>query len=247
MFNQSLATFNPIEIFRIDAQILIEKLGKCHRGNALNEHFELSKKISQGTLYFYFSHHIFKRSKHKSENSEIVFTQSQYENFKLFLQQNYPDTSAFRYLIRLHGDNPKYCLILLENNQGITRYYTHDYGMYGDTVDCHHHLLEIFVRLLGEKVDHGYDPLGELVASGLNDSEGNSCFHTFLTRELYDPRILILIHQFAFDPNKIKDFDAFGEEFEEDFNNYRDEHLAPGPEYAAILAMANSDNSDNED
>mgnify|MGYP006317448429 FL=1 len=223
---ETTVSFNPIEIFLIDAQILTEKLGKCHSGNALNEHFELSKKVAQGTLYFYFSHHVFKKRKAQSENSQVLFTQSQYENFKIFLQQTYLDTSTFGYLFRLHNDYPKYCLILLENSQGITRNYIHDYGMYGDTVDCHHHLLEIFVRLLGEKVDHGYDPLGELVASGLNDSEGNSCFHTFLTRELYDPRILILIHQFAFDPNKIKDFDAFGEEFEEDFNKYRNEQLA---------------------
>jgi hypothetical protein len=198
--------------------------------------------VSQGTLYFYFSHHIFKRRKDKSEDSEIVFTQSQYENFKLFLQQNYPDTSAFRYLFCLHKDIPKYCLILIENSQRITKYFIHDYGMYGDKGTCHDHFLEILVRLLGEKVDHGYDPLGELVALGL-ESEQGSCFYDFLARELYDPRILVLIHRFAFDPSKIRYLSPSGKVMEEDFNKYRDERTFR----LSSCLPENNDNSDNND
>ncbi len=113
-FNQSQKTFNPIEIFRIDASILTEKLGKCcFDKNVLNEYFELPEKFTQGMLYFYFSHHIFDRNieatssestiiSHEYKKSPVVFPESKLNQFKVFLRQNYPDNSIFRYLYYHH-------------------------------------------------------------------------------------------------------------------------------------------------
>jgi hypothetical protein len=211
-FNQSQETFNPIEIFRIESDTLIKKLGKGPRGNILNEYFEVPKKFTQGMLYFYFSHHVFDHFEEKLD-TKIIFPRNQMKNFQLFLKQNYPDTSPFRFLYYLHQRYPEHCIIGIENGQGFHHFFKHDYGLYGDMLKNYYHFLELIVRLIGEKVDRGYDPLGELVASGLIN---NGQFYSFLTKELYDPRVLIIIHQFAFDPNKTRYLSASGEVIEEE-------------------------------
>lgn len=190
-----MSQFTPIDIFRIDAQILSEKMDQIKR------YVQLDEKFSRGMLYFYFSWEI-----------EEVSQKGCFRKFKEFLQQNYPDTFPFHFLYQLHRRaNRSYTLA--ENNQGVIFTYIHEYGLYGNEVDNHDSFFETTIRTFGEKVDHGYDPLGELVASGL---KSDGIFHTFLTKGLYDPRVLILIHRFAYDPDKEKLYNVYGKIVEED-------------------------------
>lgn len=194
-----MTQFTPIDIFRIDAQILSEKI------DSIKKYVQLDEKFSRGILYFYFSWEI-----------EMVKVSQKdcFHKFKEFLRQNYPDTFPFHFLYHLHRKaNRSYTLA--ENNRGVIYTYIHDYGLYGNEVSNRDSFFETTIRTFGEKVDHGYDPLGELVASGLN-SEG--IFHAFLTKELYDPRTLILIHRFAFDPDKEKFYNVYGKIVEEDLD-----------------------------
>ena len=97
-----------------------------------------------------------------------------------------------------------FCAIVIQNTSHSVKnsieLLMHDSGYQQDLFYKYIQLLEVFVRLLGEQVDHGYDPLCELVAMGLIIESVplglKGTWTDFLTKDLYDPRLLILISQF---------------------------------------------------
>jgi hypothetical protein len=199
--------FNPIDIFRIDAETLIEKLGKNAYKSKISSY--ISNKMLKGTLYFYFSNHYFPHDsdidvdEDKLIDKSFLFRRERKESFRNYLRENYPHTTPFNCLYN-HYRSGRFCAIVIQNTfagvNGPIELLMHDSGYQQDLFYKYIQLLEVFVRLLGEQVDHGYDPLCELVAMGLIIESVplglKGTWTDFLTKDLYDPRLLILISQF---------------------------------------------------
>lgn len=212
--------FHPIEIFRVPANIFVQKCQPCKDSPDLFYHLSTGKKFfEKGMLYFYFSHNMFwKKDWIWNGIEQKVFTLEQLPLFEEFIEQNYPEDRIFGTLKKsyfepknfpfsgvtgIEKDSRRYAKIMIVNSRGLISVCSHDYGIAEDIHDGYYYLLELIVRIIGEKVDRGYDPLCEIVAAGLSDVECVSKDAThknpwsfFLTQELYDPRLLLLIRSF---------------------------------------------------
>lgn len=212
--------FQPIEIFQVPANIFKQKCQPCKDSPDLFYHLGNGEKFfEKGMLYFYFSHNMFwKKDWIWNGIEQKVFTLEQLPLFGHFLQQNYPDDRIFGVLWEsyfepknfpfsglkgIEKDLQRCGKIMIVNSQGLISICSHDYGLEDDIINDYNYFIELIVRIIGEKVDRGYDPLCEIVAAGLSDNEcvSKDVIHKnpwsfFLTQELYDPRLLLLIRSF---------------------------------------------------
>ncbi len=213
--------FNPIEIFRIEAKTLIEKLGKTLFGPVTDRIFNLHLNEDQGMLYFHFSPNLFTRRTEaefeddhgNTDLSKIpgIFKLEDKPRFLQFLQQY--NENIVTILTRAYYKVKGLSLMVIEDSKGNIQFRYHSMGFLDDNTHDLDHLIEIIVRMLGEKIDrdYGYDPLAELTLCGLSATE--NCWTSFLLRDVYDPRLLILISQFAFGYTQ-KEIDNIEKQFE---------------------------------
>ncbi len=212
--------FHPIDIFRVPATVFVEKMQPCPESPDIISHLSTNENFfEKGMLYFYFSHNMFwAQDKIWSNIKYDVFSLEELSKFKQFIEQNYPNDRIFETLKKsyfkpknfpfsgvkgIENNSKRYSKIMIVNSQGLISVCSHDYGIAEDIRYEHYYLLELIVRIIGEKVDRGYDPLCEIVAAGLSDVEcvSKDVIHKnpwsfFLTQELYDPRLLLLIRSF---------------------------------------------------
>lgn len=213
--------FNPIEIFRIEAKTLIEKLGTTLFGPAIEHLMGFRLSEDQGMLYFHFSPNLFTRRtvadfEDKYGNGDLskipgFFKLEDKPRFVQFLRKYNENivTISMRAYYKVKGLS----LMVIEDSKGNIHFRNHIMGFLDDNTYDRTHLIEINVRMLGEKIDrdYGYDPLAELTLCGLSATE--NCWTNFLLRDLYDPRLLILISQFAFGYTQ-KEIDNIERQFE---------------------------------
>lgn len=223
--------FNPIEIFRIEAKTLIEKLGKTLFGPVVNQLMGFNVTEDQGMLYFHFSSNLFTRrteAEFEDEHGNIdlskipgFFKLEDKPRFLQFLNQYNENIViiAMRAYYKVKGLS----FMVIEDSKGNILFYQHVMGFLDLNTYDQEHLIEMIVRMLGEKIDreYGYDPLAELTLCGLSVTE--NCWTNFLLRDLYDPRLLILMSKFAFGYTQ-KEIDNIERQFEACFDdNYPDQ------------------------
>lgn len=210
--------FHSIEIFRVPTSVFKQKCRPYPDSPDIFGHLGTDKDFfKKGMLYFYFSHNMFWAKERMWDPLEQkIFTLDQLPLFEHFLQQNYPNDRIFGTLWKSYFEPGEFdfsgvrgiekmlnrqAKIMIVNSEGLINVCSHDYGIEEEIVKEHYYLLELIVRIIGEKVDRGYDPLCEIVAVGLFNADfpkdEQNHFSSFLTKELYDPRLLLLINSFS--------------------------------------------------